>query len=95
MSFTIICLPSNPKDSNAYTLGSIGPHNVVAACLRSGVYGNNSAVEVATHMLNSFESIRFGLMVGIGGGVPSRENDIRLGDVVVSKPTKVTLGIAV
>jgi hypothetical protein len=43
-------------------------------------------------MLNSFESIRFGLIVGIGGGVPSRENDIRLGDVVVSKPTKVTLG---
>jgi nucleoside phosphorylase len=30
--------------------------------------------------------IRFGLMVGIGGGVPNAEADIRLGDVVVSKP---------
>ncbi|KAN0085554.1 Quinonprotein alcohol dehydrogenase-like superfamily [Elaphomyces granulatus] len=27
-------------------------------------------------------------MVGIGGGVPTKEADIRLGDVVVSKPTK-------
>jgi nucleoside phosphorylase len=25
-------------------------------------------------------------MVGIGGGVPSKNNDIRLGDLVVSKP---------
>ncbi|KAF2685268.1 hypothetical protein K458DRAFT_477318 [Lentithecium fluviatile CBS 122367] len=30
--------------------------------------------------------IRFGLMVGIGRGVPSAEADIRLGDVVVSQP---------
>src|SRR6266496_3614550 len=29
-----------------------------------------------------FESIRVGLMVGIGGGVPSTERDIQLGDVV-------------
>jgi nucleoside phosphorylase len=28
-------------------------------------------------------------MVGIGGGVPSEEADLRLGDVVVSKPHKV------
>ena len=37
-------------------------------------------------MLLSFPNIRFGLLVGIGGGVPSEENDIRLGDIVVSKP---------
>jgi nucleoside phosphorylase len=35
----------------------------------------------------TFPSLRFGLMVGIGGGVPSYEHDIRLGDVVVSQPT--------
>ncbi|RHZ58035.1 hypothetical protein CDV55_101617 [Aspergillus turcosus] len=29
----------------------------------------------------------FGLMVGIGGGVPSKSADIQLGDVVISKPT--------
>ncbi|KAJ0269015.1 hypothetical protein COL940_012843 [Colletotrichum noveboracense] len=33
-------------------------------------------------MMRSFKSIRFGFMVGIGGGVPG-EIDIRLGDVVV------------
>ena len=37
-------------------------------------------------MLSSFRSIRVGLMVGIGGGAPSKHADIRLGDVVVSKP---------
>jgi nucleoside phosphorylase len=33
-----------------------------------------------------FARIRFVLMVGIGGGVPSAELDIRLGDVVISQP---------
>jgi hypothetical protein len=33
-------------------------------------------------MLGTFKSIRFSLMVGIGGRMPSATNDIRLGDVV-------------
>ncbi|KAH8816143.1 hypothetical protein F5884DRAFT_841856 [Xylogone sp. PMI_703] len=37
-------------------------------------------------MLNSFRNIRFGLMVGIGGGAPNQKHDIRLGDIVVSAP---------
>lgn len=81
-------LPNRRHDNNTYTLGHIGPHNIVAACLPSGEYGNNSATRVATQMQGSFESIRFGLMVGIGGGIPSEKNDIRLGDIVVSKRTK-------
>src|SRR6267378_882872 len=75
------------NDQNAYALGKIHDHNVVIACLPSGVYGTTSATTVANQMLFTFRSIRFGLMVGIGGGVPSKEADIRLGDVVVSKPT--------
>jgi len=39
-------------------------------------------------MKSTFRAIRFGLMVGIGGGVSSAETDIRLGDVVVSQPGK-------
>ena len=31
-------------------------------------------------------------MVGIGGGVPSEENDIRLGDIIVSQPTGTSGG---
>ncbi|KAK3176700.1 hypothetical protein OEA41_008025 [Lepraria neglecta] len=32
-------------------------------------------------------------MVGIGGGVPSEENDIRLGDVIVSQPVDSSGGV--
>jgi nucleoside phosphorylase len=74
------------SDQNTYFLGRIGQHNIVVACLPAGVYGTTSAATVAAQMLSSFESIRVGLMVGIGGGVPGEERDIRLGDVVVSKP---------
>ena len=77
-------------DKNIYTLGRIGKHNVVMACLPSGATGITPAAKVATDMLRSFPRIRFGLMVGIGGGAPSPNKlpgeDIRLGDVVVSIP---------
>ncbi|GLA43003.1 hypothetical protein AnigIFM63309_011740 [Aspergillus niger] len=80
-------LSTHPRDSNSYTLGSIGSHHVVIACLPAGVYGTTSAATVASNMFISFGSIRHLLMVGIGGGVPSASADIRLGDVVVSVPT--------
>ncbi|CAG8921787.1 unnamed protein product [Penicillium salamii] len=74
----------SPNDSNDYTLGKIWDHNVVIAVMPDGEYGTASAANVATNMLSSFHNIRIGLMVGIGGGVPSKRHDIRLGDVVVS-----------
>jgi nucleoside phosphorylase len=80
-------LPTHADDHNTYVLGLIRAHNVVIACLPSGLYGITSAATVAAQMLLTFTSIRFGLLVGIGGGVPSKDTDIRLGDVVVSKPT--------
>ena len=80
-------------DDNAYTFGRIGEHNVVVACLPKGKYGIASAATVAKDMLRSFEAIRIGLMVGIGGGAPSAQNDIRLGDIVVSSPTGRTGGV--
>jgi nucleoside phosphorylase len=79
-------LPPNGNDSNIYTLGCIGRHNVVLACLPAGQTGTNSAAAVAMQMKTTFPAIRFGLMVGIGGGVPGKEADIRLGDIVVSQP---------
>jgi nucleoside phosphorylase len=81
------------NDTNIYTLGRIGEHNVVIACLPEGQTGTNSAAAVAVQMKSAFTSIRFGLMVGIGGGVPSMESDIRLGDVVISRPHKVHGGV--
>jgi nucleoside phosphorylase len=74
------------NDENVYCMGSIAGHNVVIVCLPAGHIGNNPAATVATQMQAAFKCIRFGLMVGIGGGVPNAEADIRLGDVVVSKP---------
>src|SRR5271155_3527691 len=81
-------LPRDPNDSNLYTFGRIGEHNVGIACLPAGQTGTNSAAAVAVQMKSTFTSIRFGLMVGIGGGVPTVESDVRLGDVVISQPHK-------
>ena len=78
-----IGLSKPPNDPNTYTLGSVGNHNVVIACLPKGQIGNNSAANVAAWMISTFPCIKFGLMVGIGGGVPPK---VRLGDVVVSTP---------
>ncbi|OQE32554.1 hypothetical protein PENFLA_c001G04688 [Penicillium flavigenum] len=83
----------SPNDANDYTLGRMGEHNVVIAVLPDGEYGTASAASVATNMLNSFHNIRIGLMVGIGGGVPSESHDIRLGDVVVSAPRDGESGV--
>jgi nucleoside phosphorylase len=86
-------LPSS-RDNNSYTLGRMGAHNVVIAVMPE--IGNNSAAIIATQLLNDFISIRFSLLVGIGGGIPGDdEDDIRLGDVVVSKPTATFGGCAV
>ncbi|KAF6783350.1 hypothetical protein CMUS01_16678, partial [Colletotrichum musicola] len=65
-------LPSHPTDSNLYSFGRIGVHNV-----------------------SSFPSLRFGVLVGIGGGVPNVEEDIdiRLGDVVISQPAGQNGGV--
>ncbi|KAF5015220.1 hypothetical protein F66182_13526 [Fusarium sp. NRRL 66182] len=76
----------SPNDTNDYTLGRLRNHNVVIAVLPDGEYRTASAASVATNMLHSFPNIRIGLMVGIGGGAPSRKHDIRLGDIVVSAP---------
>src|SRR3984885_558091 len=84
---------SYPYDDNIYTFGRISHHNVVIACLPKGKYGLTSAASVAKDMLRSFPSIRFGMMVGIGGGAPSLKHDIRLGDVVVSSPVGRTGGV--
>jgi nucleoside phosphorylase len=79
-----------PNDFNTYTLGSIGGHNIVIACLPKGKYANNSAASVATHMIDTFPCIKIGLMVGIGGGVPPK---VRLGDVVISTPVDSFPGV--
>jgi hypothetical protein len=85
-------LPLGEKDNSSYLLGRMGKHNVVIAFPRSGTYGTNSAAQTANNMVRTFRNIRFGLMVGVGGGAPRSPHpkdplkDIRLGEVVVSDP---------
>lgn len=78
------------KDDNNYILGRSGEHNVVITWPPRD--GTNSAAHTVTNMLRTFPNVRFGLLVGIGGGAPKAPSkdhpskDIRLGDVVVSTP---------
>jgi hypothetical protein len=67
------CLPQSSVDHNVYSLGSIGGHNVVIAGLHQP--GNNPAATVVTQMRMAFPSLRFGLQVGIGGGVPVKTDN--------------------
>jgi ankyrin repeat protein/nucleoside phosphorylase len=87
-------LPAH-RNHNAYVLGELGKHNIVIVVL-SGI-GNNHSGIAATQVLNDFPSIRFVLLVGIGGGVPSPgvqdTNSVRLGDIVVGQPTDTTGGV--
>ncbi|KAL7945324.1 putative kinesin [Trichoderma barbatum] len=91
-------LPQILGDTNNYTLGRMGEHHVVLACLPAGTTGTNAAATASTNMKRSFPNIQFGLMVGVGGGAPDQpsddpRNDIRLGDVVVSHPTHDSGGV--
>ncbi|KAE8154682.1 nucleoside phosphorylase domain-containing protein [Aspergillus avenaceus] len=86
-------LPQRSNDKNTYCLGKLSGHNVIIACLPSGVYGTTSAATVVSDMRSTFPKVEFGLMVGIGGGVPNTSADIRLGDVVVSMPSESSGGV--
>jgi hypothetical protein len=66
-------LEQDAIDNNLYSLGRIGDHNIVIVCLPAGLIGNNPAAAVPTQMRSAFRSLRFGVMVDIGGGVPSAE----------------------
>lgn len=81
-------------DSNIYTLGRVGKHHVVIACLPAGQTGTISATTVANNMTRTFsKSLRIGLMVGVGGAIPSAAHDIRLGDIVISCPEGTCGGV--
>ena len=70
------------ENGNTYTYGLISNHNVVIACLPAGEKGSISASFVATHLKLSFPNVKYGLLVGTCGGIPSA-GDIRKGDVCV------------
>jgi nucleoside phosphorylase len=75
-----------PRDSNAYSTGMIGHHNVVLVHMPN--MGKVAAATAATSLRASFQGVQLALVVGICGGTPSRNQpseDTLLGDVVISE----------
>jgi hypothetical protein len=85
-----IALP--PNDNNIYTYGRINiagttaSHIVAIAQFSLSTTGKASAATVAKDMRRTFPNLKFGIVVGIAGGVWTDEVDVRLGDVVVGVP---------
>ena len=73
-------------DEAEYATGRIHNHEIVITCLPAGQMGTNAAAAATARMLAAFPNLKNALLVGIAGGVPSRQADIRLGDVVISQP---------
>ena len=75
-------------DSNSYSWGRLGQHNIVIASLPAGVLGVASAAATVSDLIRSLPHVRFGLLVGIGGGIPKPEEDqdIRLGNLLSANP---------
>ncbi|KAL6887988.1 nucleoside phosphorylase domain-containing protein [Trichoderma evansii] len=81
----------NPeKDENTYTLGKVGGHNVVIVGLPKGRIGTNDSAAAVTRMSSTFPNIKFGIMVGVGGGIPEKT---RLGDVVICSAVDTNSGV--
>ncbi|KAH0168977.1 purine and uridine phosphorylase, partial [Aureobasidium melanogenum] len=82
-------IPLPKHDDNIYTYGRVnlktgdGFHNIAIAQLPLAETGKASAATVAKDMRRTFPNLKFGLMVGIAGGVWTRKTDVRLGDIVV------------
>lgn len=75
-----------------YSFGRIRDHKIVIA--RTHQMGTASAAQCATTVRLQFPNIRFGLMVGVGVGIPRLpKRDIRLGDVAVSIPQEGHPGV--
>ena len=71
-----------PPTRHQYVYGSMNGHNVVMGCLPATQTGKGGAASVASEMLTHFPCLRFGLLVGVAGGVTGKKGKIRLGDVV-------------
>ncbi|KAH7125872.1 hypothetical protein EDB81DRAFT_860564 [Dactylonectria macrodidyma] len=78
-------LGNAPGDYNKYKTGRIGSHNVVLLLLPG--MGKTNAASAAASLRSSYTGIQLAILAGICGGVPGveTENELLLGDVVISK----------
>jgi len=79
-------------EGTVYTIGSIGRHRIVTTKLSRIGYGEDAktaAGNTVTRLLGTFGQVEYVILVGVGGGVPNFDDsrqDVRIGDIVVSKP---------
>lgn len=71
------------SDNQPYHYGLISKHSAVALSLPTSRPGVVSASRCATWLENEFPSLQHRFLVGVAGGIPDKELDIRLGDVVI------------
>jgi nucleoside phosphorylase len=77
-------LGKRENDTNAYSTGVIGTHNVVLVHMPG--MGKTDATLATVNLVSSFKNVQLALVVGICGGVPrDGAADIMLGDVIISK----------
>ncbi|KAJ8609003.1 hypothetical protein MRB53_039362 [Persea americana] len=71
-----------------YVFGKINGHAVVMGCCPVETIGNEPSAALMSEMISMFKNLQFAVLVGVAGGVWTPEQDIRLGDIVVSKPSR-------
>ncbi|KAM5368499.1 hypothetical protein ACJZ2D_009476 [Fusarium nematophilum] len=78
-------------DPNHYTNGRIGKHDVVLVLLPG--MGKVHAASAAASLKATYTNLRLALLVGVCGGVPGPDDEMLLGDVVISSAlVQVDLG---
>ncbi|KAJ6164778.1 hypothetical protein N7470_003450 [Penicillium chermesinum] len=82
-----------PGQTLVYHLGRMEDHNVAIVCFPAGECGIGVAGFMAAEVKRDLPHLEIGLLVGIGAGIPSSENDIHLGDVAVAVPDGDNAGV--
>ncbi|KAJ6153608.1 purine and uridine phosphorylase [Penicillium chermesinum] len=70
-----------------HTLGSIGKRRILIATCRDQEYdevGSPLSSDVISDVLLHYDNICIFMIIGLGSGLPTPKNDIRLGDIVVA-----------
>jgi nucleoside phosphorylase len=83
--------PDGPLDMDItgdikFVFGRLNGYDIVLAHPTPGNQQTILAVEIVEQIRVAFKSIRFILLIGLGGGVPHTKEKISLGDVVVGRP---------
>ncbi|GES58630.1 purine and uridine phosphorylase [Aspergillus terreus] len=82
-----------PGQTLLYHLGRMGAHNIAIASFPAGECGIGVAGAMVAEMKRDLPNLEIGLLVGIGAGIPSSQNDIHLGDVAVAVPDGDNSGV--